>query len=60
MYKEDLKNGLKLLPRITDQHVFLNPYSVMTVKYDVQVLSQSMSVALREFSPQEASETAKY
>lgn len=60
MYNEDMKNGLKLLPRITDQHVFLNPYSVMTVKYAVQVFSKSMSIALSEFGPKQATETAIY
>ena len=60
IYKEDMQSGLKILPRITDQHVFLNSYSVMTVKYAVQVLSNSMSVALTEFGPKDASETAKY
>ena len=60
MFNEDINNGLKLLPRITDQHIYLNSYSVMTVKLAVQVLSNSMSVALREFGPKAALETAKY
>lgn len=60
MYNEDSQNGVKLLPRITDQHVFLNSFSVMTVKYAVQVLSNSMSIALKEFGPAEATATSKF
>ena len=60
IYQRDLQEGLKIIPKITDQHVYLNSYSVMTVKYAVQVLSNTMSVALEKFSPNEAKETANY
>ena len=35
IYHEDLENGLKILPKISNEHVYLNSYSVMTVKYAV-------------------------
>ena len=60
MYNQDMENGLKLLPRVTDQHINLNPYSVMTVKFAVQVLSKSMSTALNLYGSTETSETSKY
>ena len=60
MHQQDLQQGLKLLPKITDQHVFLNSFSVMTVKFAVQVLSNTMSTILKKFGPKEATETAKY
>ena len=60
MHQQDLQQGLKLLPKITDQHVFLNSFSVMTVKFAVQVLSNTMSTVLEKFGPKEATETAKY
>ena len=41
--------GCKILPTITLQHIQLTPNSVMTVKYAVQVLSKTVSVALRKF-----------
>ena len=43
MYHENLNNRLKSLPKITDQHITLNSYSTMTVKYAVQVLSSTMA-----------------
>ena len=49
MYYENLDNPLKLLPKITDLHINLNSYSVMTVKYAVQILSCSMSKVLEHF-----------
>ena len=42
IYHEDLENGLKIVPRISNEHVYLNSYSVMTVKYAVQVLSKTV------------------
>ena len=38
IYHEDLENGLKILPKISNEHVYLNSYSVMTVKYAVLCL----------------------
>ena len=60
IYHEDLDNGLKVLPRITDQHINLNSYSCMTVKFAVQVLSTTMSTVLNLHGPPDASETARF
>ena len=60
IYHEDLDNGLKVLPRITEQHINLNSYSCMTVKFAVQVLSNTMSTVLNLHGPPDASETAKF
>ena len=59
-YQEDLQNGLKVIPRITNEHINLTPYSLMTVKFALQVLSRSMSVALREFASSDTEQTATY
>lgn len=58
-YKQDLDNGLHMLPNLSADHILLNSYSVMKVKLAVQVLSDSMAVALRQLLGDEASETSK-
>ena len=60
IYREDNNNSLKLLPRLPDQHIFLNSYSTMRVKYAVQVLSHSVETVIKEFGTKEATETSKY
>ena len=42
IYHEDLDNGLKILRKISNKHVNLTSYSVMTVKYVVKFLSKTM------------------
>ena len=58
-YKCDLDNGLHMLPKLSADHILLNSYSVMRVKLAVQVLSDSVAVALRQVMGDEASETSK-
>ena len=57
IYHEDLENGLKILPKISNEHVYLNSYSVMTVKYAVQALSKTMFIALSRYGSPDTSET---
>ena len=57
-YNEDQENGLKMLPKITSDHVKLTLYSVMRVNLAAQVLSSAMSSVLTQFGPPEASATA--
>ena len=59
LYYEDIDNGLKLLPRLTHEHIHLNAYSVMRVSLAAQVLSASVASVLKTFGPLEASATAK-
>lgn len=59
LYYEDVDNGLKLLPRLTYEHINLNAYSVMRVNLAAQVLSASVASVLKAFGPPEASATAK-
>ena len=58
LYNSDLENGLKLLPRQTNEHIKLTNYSKMKVRFAVQVLSSSVASILRKFSPENCSETA--
>lgn len=60
IYNEDHETGLKLLPKLTQEHINLNAYSKMTVKYAAQVLSKSVSVVLKNFGPSKAKETATF
>ena len=60
IYNEDQENGLKILPRITSDHVKLTSYSVMRVNVATQVLSSTMSSMLTQLGPAEASATAEY
>ena len=57
LFKEDLECGLRLVPKITSEHINLTHFSVMNVKL---VLSTSVSVALQTFAPTETLETAKF
>ena len=59
IFYQDMDNGLKLLPRLTYEHVELNPYSVMRVNLAAQVLSASVATVLKTFGPPEAAATAK-
>ena len=51
MVYEDFNNGLKLLPKLTYEHINLNAYSVMRVNLAAQVLSSTMAAVLKAFGP---------
>ena len=54
------ENGLKVLPKITYEHVKLNPYSVMRVNLAAQVLSSTMAAVLNEFGGQDCEATSNF
>lgn len=59
LFYQDIDSGLKLLPKLTYDHIHLSSYSVMRVNLAAQVLSASVAAVLKEFGPPEAVETAK-
>ena len=59
IFYHDVDNGLKLLPRLSYEHVNLTPYSVMRVNLAAQVLSTSFAAVLKTFGPPETAATAK-
>ena len=59
IFYQDIDSGLKLLPKLTYEHVNLNAYSVMRVNLAAQVLSASVAAVLKSFGPPEATATAK-
>ncbi len=60
IYQEDRDCGLKLLPKLTADHVSLTPYSAMRVHLAVQILSSSIATVLKEYGPEEAKGTAEF
>ena len=60
LYYADLDSGLHQLPKMTADHIMLTSFSKMKVSMAVQVLSNTVSLALQRHYPTgEASETAK-
>ena len=59
IFYQDVDRGLKLLPKLTYEHINLNSYAVMRVNLAAQVLSASVAVVLKEFGPPEAVATAE-
>ena len=60
IFLEDQECGLQLLPKITYEHVYLTPYSVMNVRLAAQVLSATVSRVLSNYGPADAAGTAEF
>ena len=61
LFMEEISTcSTKILSKVTLQHIQLTQYSVMTVKYAAQVLSNTVAIALRRYGGDEASETANF
>eukprot|EP00794_Sanderia_malayensis_P001655 gene1655-1842_t len=59
-YEEDAKCQIRKLPKLTNEHIYLNSYSVMRVNLAAQVMSHSVASTMKAYSPQESFETAKF
>ena len=59
LYFQDAESGLKLLPRITFDHIKLSSYSTMRVNLAAQVLSATVASVIRSFGSSDATQTAK-
>ena len=59
-YNEDLDRSLKLLSNLTNQHLYLNCYSKVTVKFVVPVFSEITAKIPKISGTTEISEMAKY
>jgi len=57
--QDDLNRGLKLLPKLSQNHIYLTSYSSMTVSYATQILSSSMANVMNHYYP-EFKDTATY
>ena len=59
IFLKDQECGLQLLPKITYEHVYLTPYSVINVRLAAQVLS-TVSNVLSNCGPADAAGTAEF
>ena len=59
MCYEDLESGLKLVNKLTSDHINLTSYSVMRVNLAAQVLSEAVGNVLNNFGPEEAEGTGQ-
>ena len=46
---DELNFGLKIVPKLSHEHVNLTPYSIMNVRLAAQVLSSTVSNILKEY-----------
>ena len=60
IYTHEFDDGTKVLPKLKEEHMVLNSFSVMRVNLAAQVLSNRVATVLRQFGSDEASETANY
>lgn len=59
LFYQDVKNGLKLMPRLTYDHIKLNSYSTMHISLAAQILSSTVAAVLKSFGPPDATGTSK-
>jgi len=59
LFYQDVENGLKLMPRLTYDHIKLNSYSTMRVSLAAQVLSSTVAAVLKSFGPPDATAISK-
>ena len=57
---DEMNNGLKLIPKLTLEHVQLNPYSIRKVHLAIQVLSENVSYIFINYYPDAAHGTAEF
>ena len=55
----DMNCGLKIAPKLSQEHVQLNPYSCMNARLAVQVLSSTVSKILKEYYPESTHATSE-
>ena len=54
LFYQDVENGLKLMPRLTYDHIKLNSYSTMCVNLAAQILSATVAAVMKSFGPPDA------
>ena len=52
--------GLHIMPKLSNEHIKLTPYSKMNVRLAAQVLSSTVSKVLLAYGPPEAAEAARF
>ena len=59
LFYQDVESGLKLLPKLTYEHINVTSFSAMRVNLAAQVLSASVAAVLKAFSPPDTAATAQ-
>ena len=59
LFYQDIESGIKLLPKLTYDHINVTSFSAMWVNLAAQLLSASVAAVLRSFSPTDTAGTAK-
>ena len=60
LYNEDFDCDLKMLPKLTSDHVNLTPYSKMRVSLAAQVMSESVGTIMERFGSADSAGTARF
>ena len=60
IYYDDLESGLKLVNKLTSDHINFTSCSVMRVNLAAQVLIETVGNVLNNFGPEEAAGTGKF
>ena len=58
IFYEDRESGLHILPKLSNEHIKVTPYSKMNVRLAAQVHSSTVGNVLLAYGPPEAAETA--
>lgn len=59
LFYQDVESGLKLLPKLTYEHINVTSFSAMRVNLAAKVLSSSVAAVLKAFSPPDTAATAQ-
>ena len=59
LYEPDRLSGVRKLPKLRNQHIYLTPYSKMHVNLAAQVMSETLGKVMLTYGPAKGRERAK-
>ena len=59
LYEADRLSGVRKLPKLRNEHIYLTPYSKMRVNLAAQVMSETLGKVMLTYGPAKGKETAK-
>lgn len=60
LYESDRTSLIRKMPKLTNEHIHLNPYSKMRVNLAAQVMSETVGKIMASYEPPASSETSKF
>ena len=60
LYEFDRQSPVRKMPKLTNEHIYLNPYFKMRMNLAAQVMSTTVSKVMMAHGPSTCSETAKF